>query len=376
MRSASVVVLAGPGADGIGAPMTISTDRSWTVGRAPECDIVVDDNRVSRRHLVVESSGPAWVIRDVSSNGSWAGGQRIGPSGLAIPDAGEVRLHLGDAAGPEVVIAGQPLARPASPAGVAPLAGGPVLVPPSRPRRRRTRWLIVVVVVALVLVVADRVSAALASTAAVSQLVQQSQGLGSKPTVSFGGFPFLTQVAFGKYRNIAVGIDDITPPGGPRIKHLSAHLDGAHIPLSNAIHDNVAKIPVDHVTATVTIGFADLNDFLKNQPGGLVLSAGQDGAVQISGNVTQEGTPISVTGSAKLQAQDGELTVVPSNLQVKGSGFDDLLNGLGGLSGLFPPIPVPLPDLPFNVRITSVHTNGSGLVAGAAADHVVLETGQ
>jgi hypothetical protein len=83
-----------------------------------------------------------------------------------------------------------------------------------------------------------------------------------------------------------------------------------------------------------------------------------------------------VAGSAKLQAQDGQLTVIPSDLQVKGTGFDDLLNGLGGLGGLFPPIPVPLPDLPFNLRITSVRTNGSGIVAAAAADHVVLDTGQ
>jgi hypothetical protein len=366
MRSASVVVLTGSEATRPSGPTTISTDRTWTVGRAPECDIVVDDNRVSRRHLVVESSGPSWVIRDVSANGSWVDGRRVGPAGITIPDPGELRLHLGDSAGAELVIVGAPsipsaVTTPSSSAGR---------------RRHRTRWLVIVVVIALVLAVVDRVSAALASTAAVSQLVQQSQGLGDKPTVSFGGIPFLTQVVFGNYRDIAVGIDDISPPGGPRIRHLSAHLDGAHIPLSKAIHDDVAKIPVDHITATATIGFADLNGFLKSQPGGLVLSAGKDGAVQIAGTVDEDGTQISVGGSAKLQAQDGQLTVIPSDLQLKGSGFDDLLNGLGGLAGLFPPIPVPLPNLPFNLRITSVHANSSGIVAGAAADHVVLETGQ
>jgi pSer/pThr/pTyr-binding forkhead associated (FHA) protein len=367
MRSASVVVLTGSTEIYPTAPTTISTDRTWTVGRAPDCDIVVDDSRVSRRHLVVESSGPAWVIRDVSANGSWVAGQRVGPGGIVIPDAGELRLRLGDSAGAELVIVGERSGQ---------LARDVVASTAGHPRRHRTRWLIIALVVAVALVVVDRVSAALASTAAVSQVVQQSQGLGDKPTVSFGGFPFLTQVAFGKYRDIAVGIDDITPPGGPRIKHLSAHLDGAHIPLSKAIHNNVAKIPVDHVSAIVTIGFADLNNFLKSQPGALVLSAGKDGSVQISGTVDQDGTQINVSGSAKLQAQDGALTVVPSDLQVKGTGFDDLLNGLGGLSGLFPPIPVSLPNLPFNVRITSVHADSSGLVAGAAADHVVLDTGQ
>ena len=258
---------------------------------------MVDDSRVSRRHLVVESSGPTWVIRDVSANGSWAGGRRVGPGGVVIPDAGELRLHLGDSAGAELVIVGEPSA-PGRRRSPLPRAG--------RRRRHRIRWLVVAVVVALVLVVVDRVSAALASTAAVSQVVQQSQGLGDKPTVSFGGFPFLTQVAFGKYRDIAVGINDITPPGGPRIKHLSAHLDGAHIPLSKAIHDNVAKIPVDHVAATVTIGFADLNGFLKNQPGAPrpVGRQGRDGA-DLGQPSTEDGTQISVAGSAKLQAQGG-----------------------------------------------------------------------
>jgi hypothetical protein len=142
------------------------------------------------------------------------------------------------------------------------------------------------------------------------------------------------------------------------------------------VHDDVSKIPVDHVSATITIGFADLNSYLKNQPGQLMLSAGKDGAVAISGSANEGGSQISVTGSAKLQAQDGQLTVAPTDLHVNGSGFDDLINGLGGLTGFFPPVPVPLPNLPFNVRITAVHSNGSGIVASAAADHLVIDTGQ
>jgi hypothetical protein len=292
MRTASVTVLANS-AQAATPAATITTDRTWTVGRAPDCDIVVDDGRVSRRHLIVESAGPAWVIRDVSANGSWVGGGRIDPSGVVIPDAGDVRLRLGDPAGPELVVAGYPAVSPVASVGaVAPVSG----------RRRRRRWPIAVIVALIVvLVVGDRVAAAAASTAAVGQVVQQTQGLGSKPTVSFGGIPFLTQVAFGKYSDIAVGIDDITPAGGPRIQHLSAHLKGAHIPFSKAVKNNIKTIPVDHVTGTVSIAYADLNGFLKNQPGQLVLAAGKDGAVQISGNVSEGSSPIAVTGSAKLQ---------------------------------------------------------------------------
>jgi ABC-type multidrug transport system ATPase subunit len=77
------------------------------VGRSVEADIVVDDARVSRRHLVIEPEGSAWRIRDVSANGSWCNGVRIDPSGLLLNQTATVRVLLGDPAGPEVVFAYQ-----------------------------------------------------------------------------------------------------------------------------------------------------------------------------------------------------------------------------------------------------------------------------
>ncbi len=384
MRTASVTIV--PGLDRAEAvSRTITPDRTWIVGRAPDSDIVIDDSRVSRRHLVVETAGSAWVIRDVSSNGSWAAGVRIGPSGVEVPDSGEVRLHLGDSAGPELVVAEWPDIGPVAVPGGPPLAELPTVPdrPPAMPGRRRfgsrrTRWLVaVLVVVALLFVVADRVAAAVASTQAVKQVVKRSEGLTGKPDVSFGGFPFLTQVLSGKYTDIKVGIDGLTPPGGPHIQHVSAHLKGAHIPLSKALHNNVTRIPVDHVAASVTLGYADLNSFLKNQPGQITLSPGSDGAVNVSAHVNEEGIQADVSGSAKLQADGGELTVIPNDLHVSGAGgLGDLLDSLGGLAGLFPPIPVPLPDLPFNLRIESVHSDSNGIDLAATADHVVLDAGQ
>jgi hypothetical protein len=258
------------------------------------------------------------------------------------------------------------------------VAGAPAGAPEPVAQRvkRRRRWPVVVLLTLIVLlVIGDRIAASAASTAAVQQVVAQTEGLGSKPTVSFGGYPFLTQVLFGKYSDIAVGIDDVTPAGGPKIKHIDAHLKGAHIPLSKAINDEIKTIPVDHVTAKVAIDFAELNGFLKNQPGQLVLSPGKDGAVGISGTVVEGGSEIKMSGSAKLEAEDGQLSVVPVDVKTSGTGFDSIIGSLGGLFSLFPPIPVPLPDLPFNLRITSVKASSSGIIASAAADGLVLDTG-
>jgi hypothetical protein len=59
-------------------------------------------------------------------------------------------------------------------------------------------------------------------------------------------------------------------------------------------------------------------------------------------------------------------------------GSDEALNGLldqlGGVASLFPPIPVPLPDLPFELRITTVRTSADGLDLSATASDIVLKS--
>ena len=48
------------------------------VGRSRECDVVIDDENVSRRHAEVRPSGGAWIVRDLgSTNGVKVNGQRI-----------------------------------------------------------------------------------------------------------------------------------------------------------------------------------------------------------------------------------------------------------------------------------------------------------
>jgi hypothetical protein len=52
-----------------------------TIGRSPESDLQVDDNRVSRRHAVVRRDGERWTLTDEgSSNGTRRNGQRITPT--------------------------------------------------------------------------------------------------------------------------------------------------------------------------------------------------------------------------------------------------------------------------------------------------------
>ncbi len=405
MRTATVTVVAG--SDGAAGPteLVITSAKPWVVGRSHEADVVIKDERVSRRHLVIESAGSAWLVKDASSSGSWHNGTRLGAAGVTLRGPGQLRFNLGDRSGPEIVLfANRPAPADASTVVIDPARTGPTAtptptatatamlpptaapepsgragpVPPARATKPRGRRLAIAALIVIVLfVIADRVAARAASKEAVGQVVQSSQGLTGRPTVSFGGFPFLTQVAFGKYTDIGVTITGITAAGAPRIAQISGHLKGAHIPLAKAIGGHVTTIPVDHVRATVLMTFADLNAFLKNQPGHLVLGQ-RNGALRFSGAFQQDGTTITVRGSAVVTADGAGLTVSPKDIQASGGGdaggvLNDVTGVLGDAAQFLPPVPVPLPDLPFDLRLTSVDVGPSGVRASAAADHLHLD---
>ncbi|MEV0780264.1 FHA domain-containing protein [Streptomyces sp. NPDC050433] len=61
-----------------GRTWTLDQSRSYTLGRDPQGDLVIDDARVSWRHATISWGGRSWVIEDHgSTNGTYVQGQRI-----------------------------------------------------------------------------------------------------------------------------------------------------------------------------------------------------------------------------------------------------------------------------------------------------------
>lgn len=87
-----------------GRTWTLDPSRSYTLGRDPQGDVVIDDARVSWRHATVSWGGRSWVIEDHgSTNGTYAQGQRIHQMEIG-PGAS---VHLGNATdGPRLDFAG------------------------------------------------------------------------------------------------------------------------------------------------------------------------------------------------------------------------------------------------------------------------------
>ncbi|MFE6228642.1 MULTISPECIES: FHA domain-containing protein [unclassified Streptomyces] len=61
-----------------GRTWTLEPSRSYTLGRDPQGDLVIDDARVSWRHATISWNGRSWVIEDHgSTNGTFVAGQRL-----------------------------------------------------------------------------------------------------------------------------------------------------------------------------------------------------------------------------------------------------------------------------------------------------------
>jgi len=66
--------------------------RGGVIGRSRDCDVVVHDENVSRRHAEVRPSGGSWIVKDLgSTNGVKVNGRRIrGPQSLKRGDTIEL----------------------------------------------------------------------------------------------------------------------------------------------------------------------------------------------------------------------------------------------------------------------------------------------
>ncbi|WP_241839848.1 DUF2993 domain-containing protein [Frankia sp. CcI49] len=248
-----------------------------------------------------------------------------------------------------------------------------------RPRRRRSALAFGAVILLVVLIAGDRFAVSTAESEMATQIkasVIRSLACDVTPPtvrdVSIGGFPFLTQIAFGRFRNIGVIIDGVPTPG-PRISSVEAHLKGIHLPIRKMLANDVGEIPVDNVEATVHLDYADVNAFLADQPGDLQINPVDGGKkVEVAGlaDVPVLGAQ-EIGGVIAFEVRDNKLTLIPSEIALHGSINVDIPVP-GGLGGLLPAIPIPVGALPFDLTVVEASSDAAGLSLTATARRVVL----
>ncbi|NJP31492.1 LmeA family phospholipid-binding protein [Micromonospora thermarum] len=248
-----------------------------------------------------------------------------------------------------------------------------------RPRRRGRRALVVLLVLLLVLVgllvVADRVAAGVAERAIADQVRQEiakQDAQSSPPEVEIGGFPFLTQVLDGRYERISIGLREVRGSvQGDAVALPTLDVDARDVAASlDTIRSGQGDVVAETVNGTGIISYDSLAALLDRE--GLRLGE-QGGRLAVTAPVDILGQRLTVTGTADITvSEQGKVALRFNNLTAEGLPNVPLARTLLNNYAQSISIDVPLPDLPFQLRVREVRPLSEGLQVTADASNVPI----
>jgi hypothetical protein len=237
--------------------------------------------------------------------------------------------------------------------------------------------LVLVAVIAGLFVASDRIAAYAAERTIAAQakkeLAAREITTPSEPKVSVGGFPFLTQVARGRYDRITIHLDRPSSQG-ITLDRLDVTALGVNATTS-AIVNGTGKITADDVRGTASLNWEAVNK-LMNTTGfggsGATASALPDGQVQVR-------VPVSVAGVSTTLVSTGNLTVADSlvhlnitKVTTEGGNLPAVIGRLVGAIKQSLSIDIRIPKLPYNLQVRDVKAAPEGLTVSAVAANVPL----
>lgn len=208
--------------------------------------------------------------------------------------------------------------------------------------------LIALVVLGLLAVGLDRGGVYVAARIAASSL-QASQGLSERPEVTIAGFPFLDQLATGRYDRIDVTVYDLPLGEEPVVARLT-RLD---VVLADVVTSrDFSRIDVGRARADAVISYDDLGDAL-----GIDLSFSGGGQLTASRTFTVLGQDVKPRITVEPAIVDGAL------------GFGEFtVNGVADAAGVVSDAldqvfdaTFPLQGIPFDVAVDNVSVRRDGL---------------
>ena len=223
------------------------------------------------------------------------------------------------------------------------------------------KLLIGLVLLLLLLVGVDRVAEEVAEDRIAQQLTAD---LASEPTVEVGGFPFLTQALRGRYGSIQVSGD--TTQQGVRVAGFDADLEGARVPLRDALGGRVAAVPVDRLDGRALLTYADFAAATR-VPGLQLAPAGDK--VRVTGPVSVLGQDLTLSAVSAVSLEGSDVVLTAESFEVGGQEVPEAVTA--AVSGRLD-VRVPVSDLPYGLQLTEVRTSDEGLLLGGTARDVVL----
>jgi hypothetical protein len=236
-------------------------------------------------------------------------------------------------------------------------------------RRGLTVLVVLLVVLAGVLVAADRGAAWYAERRLAEETANWATTAGARPgtepAVHVAGFPFLDQVARGRYDGVAITVRDVGA-GGLIASRLDIRLTGVELPFSDLTAGDLSHARADRVTATAHIPLSEFQTALS--PRGVTLRV-QSGRLRIEVPFEIAGYKSTVSGLADVEADHGKLRLKLSDLAAAGADLpqaaaDEISARLSEL--------VEAPKLPYGLELDRVRVTPAGLVATASGRNVPL----
>jgi hypothetical protein len=219
-------------------------------------------------------------------------------------------------------------------------------------------------VLALVIARLDRVLAAVAERKASEYL---SEPFGHPATVRIHGGRFLSQVLRGRYRNVEVlGTLRVGEINGAT---LVAHLVNVHLPARELLGGRARELPCEKVTGRLVLPYGELARVAPVPGLGL----------HFEGERLMATATLPVPGISQLARIGGEavLTLAPGGavwLRIRGVSVAGLTLPGVVLKQLLPTlnVPVPLPPLPYGLRLDELRPTANGLVVDGSAEAVLF----
>jgi hypothetical protein len=220
-------------------------------------------------------------------------------------------------------------------------------------RRPARRIAVIVVGVLLVLLAVDRAGLWVAERAAADTL-QSTEHLASRPSVDIGGFPFLNQLATGKYDRITVTAKDV--PAGSSL-HLLVFTRMRVVLHSLSVSRDFRSFHAASASATAAVTYGDLGKTL-----GLELSYAGNGRIKATKTVSVAGHSFSATVTTRPRLLHDTLGFAETSIDNAGALSESVAATLRSVFNF----DVPLNTLPFHVSVRSLHVDAYGIAIGLA----------
>jgi hypothetical protein len=243
---------------------------------------------------------------------------------------------------------------------------------------------ITVVLVILVFVLgglflaADRIAAYAAERTIAKQAKQElaAQNISSPedPKVSVSGFPFLTQVAGGRYDKISISV---TRPTAQNITLDDLLVVATGVNASTgALLNGTGQVTADNVTGTGRLGWdsvAKLIDLTQyGGANGAKVSALPDGRVQVRAPITVVGISTTAVATGTVEVAGTAIRLKISKVTFEGGSVPPALERAVGPLTQQLAFAVPLPPLPYHLKLTNVRAEPAGVTVTATAANVPI----